>query len=319
MLKNAHLSRLYFNIHSVILFTLRLCVFFFSVLILNIFSTHYVWSIEVHRFEDTTRIVSVGGALTEIVYALDAQNDLIARDTTSMYPSDALKLPDIGYMRALSPEGILSLNPHGILLVEGSGPSTTIEILANTSVPMIVVPENFTKEGIIEKIKIIGQALHREKQSNELIKKVVEEFKINDDFLNTIKKPKKILFALSVQNGRVMASGKNTAADGVIKLSGAVNAINEFEGYKILNDEAIINAAPDLILMMDHGGVNTSIEDVMKIPSVTTTPAAKNKAVIKMDGLYLLSFGPRTPLAVRELAHALYGKSDQNTRANRTH
>lgn len=81
------------------------------------------------RFPENARIVSIGGSLTEIVYALGAQDQLIARDSTSIYPQEALKLPVLGYMRALSPEGVLSLAPEGILLVEGSGPPSTLDIL----------------------------------------------------------------------------------------------------------------------------------------------------------------------------------------------
>lgn len=76
----------------------------------------------VEKITDTSRLVSVGGAVTEIVYALGAGDRLVARDQTSTYPEEARKLVDVGYMRRLSPEGVLSVNPTGILLSEGSGP-----------------------------------------------------------------------------------------------------------------------------------------------------------------------------------------------------
>ena len=103
-----------------------------------------------------------------------------------------------------------------------------------------------------------------------------------------------------------MAAGKDTAADGIIRLSGARNAIDGYNGYKLLTDEAIINSSPDLILMMGHSGISATVEDLYKIPAVETTPAFKHKAIKQMDGLYLLGFGPRTPLAVREVIDALY-------------
>ncbi len=83
----------------------------------------------VDRFTDTSRIVSVGGSLTEIVYALGAENMLAGRDQTSVYPEAVKKLADVGYMRQLAPEGVLSVNPTGILLLEGSGPQDTLDVL----------------------------------------------------------------------------------------------------------------------------------------------------------------------------------------------
>ena len=107
-------------------------------------------------FKDTSRIASVGGSITEIVYALGEEDKLAARDSTSVYPEAALKLPDVGYMRALSPEGVLSVNPTGILAVEGSGPRETIDVLKKASVPFITVPETYDHAGILEKIRVVG-------------------------------------------------------------------------------------------------------------------------------------------------------------------
>lgn len=258
------------------------------------------------EFPEGAKFISIGGALTEIVYALGAEKQLIARDTTSNYPIDAQKLPDVGYMRNLSPEGILSLGPEAILLDQSSGPASTIEILENAAVPMVEVSEHFTHEGIREKILKIGHVLHKEPEAQALIKKVDDEFAENDALLRKFTKPKRILFALTVQNGRIMAAGKNTAADGIIKLSGATNAVDGYNGYKLLTDEAIIKAAPDLILMMGHAGISATPDDIYQIPAIQTTPAYHNKAVKQMDGLYILGFGPRTPLAVREVIAALY-------------
>ena len=260
----------------------------------------------VDEFPENAKIISIGGTLTEIVYALGAGDRLIARDTTSTYPAEAQKLPDVGYMRNLSPEGILSLRPKAILLDQQSGPASTIEILKNSGVPMLEVAEHFTREGINEKILKIGHALHEGQKAQQLIETVDEEFAKNDALLKDLPQTKRILFVLTIQNGRLMAAGKNTAADGIIKLAGATNAIDGFHGYKLLTDEAIIEARPDLILLMAHSATSTTVDDIYKIPAIETTPAFKNKAIKQMDGLYLLGFGPRTPLAIREVIQTLY-------------
>ncbi len=108
---------------------------------------------------DTSRLVSIGGDVTEIIYALGEENRLIARDSTSMYPQAAAKLPDVGYMRALSPEGILAVNPTAIIAVDGSGPPEALAVLRNASVPFETVPQTYDRDGILKKIDVVGSLL----------------------------------------------------------------------------------------------------------------------------------------------------------------
>lgn len=282
---------------------------FFSIFVLFSFTTlsQHVIAEPTTQFSENAKIVSIGGSLTEIVYELGAQNQLVARDSTSVYPQEALRLPVLGYMRALSPEGVLSLAPEGILLIEGSGPASTIDILKKTSIPIVIVPENYSRESVIEKIRVVGKAIHREKQAAALIEKISRDFVDNDILLAKVTKPKRVLFVLSVQNDRVMASGIDTAADGMIKLSGGINAITDYKGYKLLNGEALLKANPDVIILVKHGGKSTNIEKILAIPAVQATTAAKNHAIAQMDVMYLLGFGPRTAEASRKLINIFYG------------
>ncbi|CBI76093.1 periplasmic hemin-binding protein [Bartonella clarridgeiae 73] len=262
-------------------------------------------------FPENARIVSVGGALTETVYALGAQDQLVARDSTSIYPQAALKLPELGYMRNLSPESILSLSPEGILLIEGSGPPSTIDVLKKTSIPLVIIPENFSRESVIEKIRLVGKALHREVQATELIEKLNRNFMNNDKLLTKITNPKRVLFIFSVQNGSVMVSGTDTAADSMIKLSGGINAISDYKGYKLLNNESLLKSNPDFILFVNHSGNSTKIDTILAIPAIQGTPAAQNHAIKQIDAMYFLGFGPRTADASKELINMLYS-TEQN-------
>ena len=115
-----------------------------------------------------------------------------------------------------------------------------------------------------------------------------------------------MLFVLSFMNDRPMIAGRNTAADGIIRLAGAVNASADFEGYKIVNDEAIIAAKPDVVLAMERRQFALIADQVFAHPAFTLTPAATGKRLVSMEGLYLLGFGPRTARAARDLAVSLY-------------
>ncbi len=262
---------------------------------------------------DTSRVVSVGGALTEVIYALGEEGRLVARDQTSTYPEAALKLQDVGYVRALSPEGVLAVNPTAIIAIEGAGPPETLAVLKEAKVPFHTVPDTFDRDGILGKIRAVGAFLGVEDKAKALEDKVAGELDaaVADAASRPEAERKRVMFLLSIQGGKVLASGTGTAADGMLKLAGVVNAFGDFPGYKPVTDEAIIEAKPDVILMMARGGNNdTSAEEVFANPAIALTPAAASKALVSMDGLHLLGFGPRTASAVKELNAAIYGQAN---------
>ena len=258
-------------------------------------------------FADPSKIAAIGGSITEIVYALGEEKHLVARDSTSNYPKAAFDLPDVGYMRQLSPEGVLSVNPTGILALHGSGPKEAVDVLKKTSIPFIEVPEHYSHEGIIEKVRIVGKALGVDAKAEVLAKALDAKLTAAEQQTASIKERKRILFVLSMQGGKILAAGKETAADGIVKLAGGVNAVEGFSGYKQMSDEAIITARPDVILMMSNAGPQVPDDELFANPSIASTPAGAARKLIRMDGGYLLGFGPRTADAIHDLAVSLYG------------
>jgi iron complex transport system substrate-binding protein len=256
---------------------------------------------------EAKRIVSVGGTITEILYALGAQDRIVARDSTSFYPDAANDKPDVGYMRQLSAEGILGQKPDLILMEEGSGPPPVLEILKASEVPMVVIATPPKADKIGQKIRDVGAAVGLADKAETLAVKTEADLKkLAEDVAKVPGPKKKVLFVLSLSNNRVMAGGADTEAGAVIEMAGGINAAPTINGYKPLADEAVIGAQPDVILSMARGSHHLTPEQVFAIPSMQTTPAAANKALISMDGLLLLGFGPRTPEAVRSLAAQIY-------------
>ena len=253
------------------------------------------------------RVLSVGGSVTEIVYALGEGDRLVARDSTSSFPDSAVKLPDVGYMRALAPEGVLSVNPDLIIAEEGSGPQETIDVLREAQIDFVTIPDGFSAEAVQIKIEAVAKALGVEDKGKELADKTLSSIKAAA-LDATREDRKRVIFILSTRGGRIVASGTNTAADGIIALAGATNVISDFEGYKPLTDEAVLAAAPDVILMMDRGGNHSAADDeLLTMPSIAGTPAAETRSILRMNGLLLLGFGPRTGEAITALNEALYG------------
>jgi iron complex transport system substrate-binding protein len=256
---------------------------------------------------EARRIVTVGGALTEIVYALGLEDRLVGIDTTSLYPSQALReKPNVGYMRQLSAEGVLGLNPELIIATEGSGPKETLAVLGEARVPIVTVPESYSEEGILERIRIVAHELGADERGACLSQAVRSDLAAMRKLRDKVGDRRRVMFVISLVNGRAMVAGRKTAAHEIIALSGGANAVDSYDGYKPLSEEAIIAARPDVILVMQRGRDSISSEAVFSNAAFALTPAAKDKAFIAMDGLYLLGFGPRTAAAARDLAVSLY-------------
>jgi len=153
----------------------------------------------------------------------------------------------------------------------------------------------------------VAAALNLPAEGARLAADVTAGFKAVQTDAATVTSPRRVLFILSLQGGRVMAGGAGTEAESIITLAGGVNAATGFDGYKPMTDEAVLAAAPDVILMMDREG-DLAIETAHLLgqAALAATPAAAAGAIVRMDGMLLLGFGPRTPEAVRALHAALY-------------
>lgn len=257
------------------------------------------------RSEAAQRIVSVGGSVTEIVYALDQQHRLAARDTTSVYPEAALALPDVGYVRRLSPEGVLSVQPDLILAEEGAGPPVTLALLQESEIPVVQIPMGFDRAAVLAKITAVAEALGVPERGAVLAARTgagIDAALAEASGLAG----KRVLFVLSAQGGRIIAAGSGTAAEGIIRMAGSQNAVQGFEGYKPLTDEALLQAAPEVILLMDRRGpMAVSDEDLFANPALAATPAGQARTVLRMEPLQLLGFSVRTGKAIRALAAQL--------------
>lgn len=269
----------------------------------------FAFAMPAARAEDQ-RIVALGGAVTEILYALGQQDRIVAVDTTSLFPADALKTkPNVGYFRAVSAEGVLSARPTLVIAVDGAGPPAALDALKEAGVSIRTLHDTPSPDGVSTKIRAIGRALHVEAEADRLAGDVARRFADLADRRAKIEKPKRVLFILSMQNERMLVGGRGTAADAIIALAGGVNAAADIQGYKAMTDEALIAAAPDAIVTMS-GGASAKAEDIFARPALASTPAARTHAVITMDGLYLIGFGPRAPDAARDLMDALYPRAN---------
>lgn len=249
------------------------------------------------------RIVSVGGSVTEIVFALGFGDRVVAADTTSVYPAATADLPKVGYMRQLAAEPILSLAPTLVLAEPNAGPPAVLDQLRAAGAALVPVPDAPTPDGVARKIVAIGDALGAPERARALADSVAGDLDRARALVAGLTGRPRVLFLLSVGSGTPLATGRSTAADGMIALAGGVNAIDGYEGYKPLSPEAAVAAAPEIVLVTGRtlaalGGV----DGIAGLPAIAATPAGRNRRIVAMDALLMLGFGPRTGAAVEQLA-----------------
>ncbi|GHB26406.1 hemin ABC transporter substrate-binding protein [Pseudovibrio japonicus] len=269
--------------------------------LLSVFLGMLIGQAQAETMQQDQRIISIGSSLTEIVYALNAQDKLVAVDTTSLYPEEATQLPNVGYMRALSAEGVLASNPDHILMMEGAGPTTAVDVLKAASIKLTEVSEAYSPQGILRKIEVVGNALHLPAQTQALKAKVKADLDEAIAYAQEQSNPLKVVFVISEGGGKPLVAGRETGAHAVIELAGATNVFANLRGYKPISKEALIAAAPEVVMMMSRSGSSRQ-SDILKQPGFSLTPAGLNGNLIVMAGAYLLGFGPRTAQAIRDLS-----------------
>ncbi len=252
------------------------------------------------------RLLTIGGAVTEMVYALGKGDDIIANDITSYYPEQANKLPKIGYMRTLSAEGLLSMRPSFIIADAGAGPLNVLEQIRNAGVNVVQLREEHTPEHVADNIRQLGKLLQAT-GTEKLVASYQADWNAAQARVAALPGSTRVLFVLDHTGKNPQAAGDDTAANAMIKLARAQNVMSgQFKGYKPLTAEAMVAAAPEVIITT-HEAIQAGggLEAFLNKPGLRMTPAGKAKRVVSMDSLLLLGFTPRLPAAVSELAQAV--------------
>jgi iron complex transport system substrate-binding protein len=267
---------------------------------------------EAAKVADLSRIVAIGGDVTEILYALGYEPNIVAVDTTSVYPADALaRKKNVGYMRAISTEGVLSLSPTVIIASEDAGPPEVVAALKQSSVPFVTIGGPDSASGAEMRIRAVAEAVGATAKGEKLAAEVRAKFEALAQKRAALGQPARLLFLMSVQNGRIVAGGRGTAAHEIVGLAGGSNVATGFDGYKPLSDEAALELAPDIILVMHRAQQPGAprADPVEKIiaamPGLGATPAARNGRIFEVDGAALLQFGPRSADAALDLMRIL--------------
>ncbi|TDQ78797.1 iron complex transport system substrate-binding protein [Dongia mobilis] len=259
------------------------------------------------------RIVCAGGAMTECVFALGHGPEVVAVDTTSLYPAAVHALPKIGYFRQLSVEGLLSLSPDLVLADRDAGPASVLQQLGGATNILRQFDGPLSPASVPDKMRFVAAALGEAGKGEEVAGDIAADMRTLADAVARVEVKPRTIFMLGTIRGRM--AGRHTAADMVMAIAGAENLGDDFDGYRPLSAEGIVSLKPDVVLTMFQSnempvaGVDLAARAAEDL-GLAELPDAARPRVIPIDGAALLAMGPRTAHAAYALAAQLHPDLD---------
>jgi iron complex transport system substrate-binding protein len=250
-----------------------------------------------------SRVVVLANGVAEIIEALNAKEILVGRDISSTEKSLA-DIPIVTSGHQVLPEKILALSPDLVIIDSATGPKSALDQLRKAGIKILVTPDSWTLADIAPKVRAVGVAVGAIDQAEQLISEI-------ENSLSFAKLSKRVRVAFLYLRGTssiYLIGGPGSGADSLLQSIGAIDvgAENLANPFNTLTAESLATLNPDVILVMSKGLESVGgISGLIKLPGVAQTKAGKSSAVIDVDDSLLLSFGPRTPALVKELANAL--------------
>jgi len=256
--------------------------------------------------EPKARIISVGSSITELFFALGAEDQLVAVDVTSRHYIKDSALAQVGYHRQLSAEGLMALNPSDLIGSNEMGPEKTLEQLKAAQVNVIEVPSGNSQEALIARINLIATITHTQDKAVALTQSVVQSIaQLRQQKLSSTPN---VLFMMINEKRPATVAGANTSIDKIITLAGAVNPAATMDSYKSMSYEAIIALQPDYILVSQHawdqfGG---KVEIVRKLPLLAATPAGSQLHIMPVASSAIIGGFGLESIALAEQLNQLF-------------
>ncbi len=250
------------------------------------------------------KIASAGGDITEILFEIGVGDRVVAVDNTSIYPDSVRDLKQIGYVRDLSAEGVLSTGADILIGAHDMGSPAVMDNLAAAGMTVAFAPEGAGVSRYEEKVRFIGEQLGLEEQADAMIKAYYAAVESVRERAAALDRSPRVLLILSMRDGIPIVAGGQTSGHDIIEAAGGTNVV-EFAGWKPMNSEVIIEAQPEIIILTDiHGQRPGDEEAILARPDIAITPAGKNRSVVLLNAQMVLQFGPRSPIAMQRLVGA---------------
>jgi iron complex transport system substrate-binding protein len=262
---------------------------------------------------DVSRIVSLNGDLTEIIFALGLGDNVVGVDVTTTYPPEAAALNDqgqtVGFAQQLAAEAVLRFEPTLVIGDQQVGPPEVIEQLRGAGIPVVILETQTTLDGVETKILQVAEILAAPEEGAEVAARVRAEIDAARDLAATDDSDPRIAYVYVRGPQVLLLFGAGMPTQGMIEGAGAIDAGAETGvfGPVALTPEALLAAAPAVIVLPEAGlAALGGIEAFLELPGVADTPAGQNDAFLAYDEAYFFNLGPRAGQALDEFVHDLY-------------
>ena len=260
--------------------------------------------------EDISRIVVMNGDFTEVVYALGLGENVVAVDTSATYPSEATELPQVGYQRRLSAEGVLSMDPTVVIGNTHAGPPEVLEQIRATGVPVVVLEVVTTVDGGARKIRGIAQALGVPARGEALAVELETQISEVQELSAQAQEQPTAVFLYMRGLDTLFLGGEGHLSHELFEASGAISggaALGVTEITIPLTAESLAAADPDCIVVLTRGLETVGgREGIVTIPGVGETAAAKEGCILDFDDQYFGGGGPRMGQVLMDLLRAFH-------------
>ncbi|HEA29228.1 MAG TPA: ABC transporter substrate-binding protein [Leeuwenhoekiella sp.] len=259
--------------------------------------------------DNEERIVCISKQYSEIIYALNAEENIVAVDVSSSYPPEIKELPTIGYHRALAAEPILSMKPTLILEDNNIGPEHVVDQLKELKIPMKQFGHyESTIAGTDSLITEMGGYFDREKRAKVLTDSLDSQIKLSQEKASQYnEKPKVLIIHFGQANNIYLVMTKNSTAGKLIDWAGGEMAVDGNRGMVQFSPEVVAKSDPDVILLTDFGYDRLgSTESVGTLPGISSTRAFKDGNVYRVEEHDMVYLGPRSGkniIALQKLIH----------------
>ena len=263
------------------------------------------------------RLVVISQIYNEIIWALGAQDKVVGVDLSSTYPPDVKKVQTVGYHRALSAEGILSLHPTAVIHDNNIGPPQVVEQLKGLNIPLKTFDaKNDSLEGTKALIREMGAYFHKESRAEELCRTLDSQAAASLERVRQYADhPRVAVIHFGRASNIYLVVGKGGGGDGgaasqMIEWAGGEIATSSKGMQRMESPETIAQANPDVILVTDYGfdRLGGSLEQIKALPGVATSNAAKTGRIYRVEESELMYFGPRSGENIEKVAAVIHQK-----------
>lgn len=260
---------------------------------------------------DTSRIVSLWGNITEVLFALGLGDQVVGRDVATTF-EEAADLAVVTRSHDVSAESVLSLRPTVVFAQTDSGPPEALDHIRDAGVPVVVLDLPTSIDDIVPRIESIATAVGLPAEGQALVERTEREIEtVQATIPADARHPKVAFLYLRGQAGVYLMAGPESGADSMIAAAGGIDAGTAMgldRPFTPLTSEALVKAAPEVILMTTTGLESVGgVAGLIQIPGIGQTPAGQTRRVITVEDGLLYSFGSRTAVALASLINQIYG------------